>query len=361
MSFEDYHFLMELQQELTAQSNDGNADPVYWGVMETREVGVPEGCGDAFVYFGDGIVLTLEETVEWVNERINDYSKEVRDYWGKCDKNCMYDLIDFIQERMGHFECTCVNLSNEQFLSQETGAFLTKRACQNYIDNFGYNHSNPHTYAMTAYRNFELERLLKILREGLDFSPTKSIWHKLTEDADLKRFIVLSDNVGHISQRLRWPVAEFVRNSEKKNGIIYTKWAYQDDIYSMREIKFRGYNPKNGHWLHGFYLQNRGNHFVCPDEFANGNDWDDYEILPDTLGQYTGLKDKKGQEIYEGDVLCRYDIWIDTPLTVVYRDGQWIGVAHDGTWLALLQDTYSIHEVLRYIEVIGNTHDNPEL
>lgn len=59
---------------------------------------------------------------------------------------------------------------------------------------------------------------------------TKNTWHKLTEDADPKRFIVLSDEVGHISQRLRWPVSEFVRDRKKIDGIIYTKWAYQDDI-----------------------------------------------------------------------------------------------------------------------------------
>ena len=57
-----------------------------------------------------------------------------------------------------------VYVENVKRVTPFTGAFITKRACKNYIEKYGYNHNDPHTYAMTAYRNFELGRLLKILK-----------------------------------------------------------------------------------------------------------------------------------------------------------------------------------------------------
>lgn len=73
-------------------------------------------------------------------------------------------MLDFIREEMGVKDVSVVWTEEHSRLSEETGAFLTKRACQEYICRYGYNHSRPHTYAMTAYRNYELARLLKILK-----------------------------------------------------------------------------------------------------------------------------------------------------------------------------------------------------
>ena len=71
----------------------------------------------------------------------------------------------------------------------------------------------------------------------------------------------------------------------------------------MRVIKYRGFNPKNREWIFGFYFQNRGFHFVCPDEWAVQKSWDDYQIDPSSLGQFTGMKDCQKREIYEGDTV----------------------------------------------------------
>ena len=121
----------------------------------------------------------------------------------------------------------------------------------------------------------------------------------------------------------------------------------------MREIKFRGFNRKNGMWLYGFYFQNRGAHFVCPDEFAEGKSWDDYEIDPETRGEYTGQKDKNGQEIYEGDVMRDVD---GNTCEVIWQQESAGFRQYDH--VLQLCDNFIEEE---FDEVIGNIHDNPEL
>lgn len=165
VSQEDFDFLKELQHELLTQTNDGNADPVYWGVMESTLCGVPDGCGDPIIYMGDGATMDTAEAVAYIkNEYLRYLDKTNQQEWAKIDKNDMDDVVRFMNEELGWHEVRVVYQRRKEFISQYTGAFLTKRACQEYIDHYGYNHERPHTYAMTAYRNFELERLLKILK-----------------------------------------------------------------------------------------------------------------------------------------------------------------------------------------------------
>lgn len=240
ISDEDYEFLKDLQHELNTQTNDGNADPVYWGVMEHRMEPAPEGCGDAIIYMGDGATMTTEEAVEYISENIADYSEAVQEEWQEkddFDRNDMPTVVDFLHDAMQLHECRIVWQEEKGFISRETGAFITKRACKEYIEKCHYNHSKPHTYAMTAYRNFELERLLKILRSGLDFEPaTKSIWRDITEPADLKRFVILWDGDQFMSPPSRWPFKDFegfIQAMNKKYGANYTKWAYMDEFVKL--------------------------------------------------------------------------------------------------------------------------------
>ncbi len=122
----------------------------------------------------------------------------------------------------------------------------------------------------------------------------------------------------------------------------------------MREIKFRGKRLDNGEWAYGdLHIRTPFPHIQS--EF----DYSKVDIDPHTVGQFIGLYDKNGKEIYEGDIILerlkgkRKD---GDPYEIVFEECQWIGKNQYGnrTSLPLLQ---AYHE----IKVIGNIHDNPDL
>ena len=171
ISQEDYEFLKDLQNELNTQENDGNADPVFWGVEETVEEcrgGDGEYGGDPYITFDDG-KWSLEEAIGEVEDELKnnpEYSDEwLHKEWEEVDKSCAEDVCEFMTGML-HWEGIygVVYVEDVKRVTPFTGAFITKRACKEYIKKYGYNHTDPHTYAMTAYRNFELGRLLKILK-----------------------------------------------------------------------------------------------------------------------------------------------------------------------------------------------------
>lgn len=138
----------------------------------------------------------------------------------------------------------------------------------------------------------------------------------------------------------------------------------------MREILFRGKRIDNGEWVEGAFLNDRdGAFYICPAVSDitygdNGNRrrigcW--YKVDPATVGQYTGLTDKNGKRIFEGDVVR--EVWGESVYykkLAVSMDSErcgWFPFAC-GDGCGCCED-----EVLEptYAEVIGNIHDNPEL
>lgn len=124
----------------------------------------------------------------------------------------------------------------------------------------------------------------------------------------------------------------------------------------MREILFRGKrDPKYGEdWCFGVpYIDHDGDCILA-------NDCSKLVVIPETVGQYTGLTDKNGKMIFEGDrVRVPMHKVGETPN---YMTGfvEWIKGAFSVTW----DDTqFGRHFVgyLENIEIIGNIHDNPEL
>jgi uncharacterized phage protein (TIGR01671 family) len=120
-----------------------------------------------------------------------------------------------------------------------------------------------------------------------------------------------------------------------------------------REIKFRGQQINTKKWVYGYLYRNKGLYVIC----ENIRYAEEEPILLDTVGQYTGLHDKNGREIFEGDIVKLDSNMLKITGIVTYHNNEAIFVLED------LHD--EIEECLWYmqedLEVIGNIYDNPEL
>lgn len=137
----------------------------------------------------------------------------------------------------------------------------------------------------------------------------------------------------------------------------------------MREILFKGKRTDNGEWVCGWYAP-----LVCNDKtvipYIRNENGTDKEVVPETIGQYTGLTDKNGKKIFEGDIIRAITLDTGTEQMAVVCFGNFIDenngdeyigfyIEFDGIKTTVTQ--LAMEECKNRIEVIGNIHDNKEL
>lgn len=126
----------------------------------------------------------------------------------------------------------------------------------------------------------------------------------------------------------------------------------------MREILFRGKSKDNDVWVEGYYCGKVNKTIFSPaEDSAQIVDKDLYwhEVIPETVGQYTGLKDRKGTDIFEGDIVNI--IGGDEKGIVRWHTNDAVFViAHSRFEMTFFNDLWGDG-----VEAIGNIYDNPEL
>ena len=136
----------------------------------------------------------------------------------------------------------------------------------------------------------------------------------------------------------------------------------------MREILFRGKRTDNGTWAYGYLFCIWERTYLC---WGTTNDVPNMkEVIPETVGQFTGLTDKNGKMIFEGDIVKCTDTINDFEFNAVVEFGNPNGEYNWGYQLKFISGEESNFDILcwvdmketgAYIEIIGNIHDNPEL
>ena len=136
----------------------------------------------------------------------------------------------------------------------------------------------------------------------------------------------------------------------------------------MHEIKFRGKRADNGEWVYGSYqadVMSFGKHTIIYSD--NEGFYCEDEVVPETVGQYTGLKDRQGIKIYTRDMIKTCELVNEEKNKYVFQ--RYIVVFENGCFMAKnINDPchrlMPLHEIIDdgpWVTVIGNRFDNPEL
>lgn len=142
----------------------------------------------------------------------------------------------------------------------------------------------------------------------------------------------------------------------------------------MRKMLFRGKRIDNGEWVFGSYVfepRRKGAFGQTVSELdserhyiSSKRNYEFWEVIPETVGQYTGLTDKNGKKIFEGDIVKEWSAWWRTPNKIECNTFE-VVCKHLGTLLLIRKNRWGEESTTlnrnSTVEVIGTIYDNPEL
>ena len=124
----------------------------------------------------------------------------------------------------------------------------------------------------------------------------------------------------------------------------------------MRDILFRGKRKDNSEWVYGNYAvtdNNEKQHFIFKNKAF------EFEVVPETVGQYTRMNDKNGKKIFEGDKLREYHPEQD--VIIEWSDGSFGFRRANKPKDCVYSTIRYMQNAMSRLKIIGNIYDNTEL
>lgn len=175
MHITDKVFLQQCRDEMVNGEHDCQASPRFWVIMDYRDEVTAEGFHDDVQLYDNAtchIFKTISDYIEDVEERIEDgefYENNIDDIRNciDCIQSSSWNTdseIEDLFELVGDEEDMVITYTKQESYIVPNTFFLTKKEAKEYLERYGYNHTNKaHTYAMTALRSPSYARLIEFI------------------------------------------------------------------------------------------------------------------------------------------------------------------------------------------------------